>query len=51
MLPHLRLPLGASVEELRACLIDGTVLCTILNKLCPGCIEMVGLRLLLFVRF
>ncbi|KAF3448569.1 hypothetical protein FNV43_RR09282 [Rhamnella rubrinervis] len=40
MLPHLRLPLGASVEELRACLIDGTVLCTILNKLCPGCIEM-----------
>ncbi|XP_060674415.1 kinesin-like protein KIN-14J [Ziziphus jujuba] len=40
MVPHLRLPLGASVEEMRACLIDGTVLCTVLNQLCPGCIEM-----------
>ncbi|BBH03365.1 P-loop nucleoside triphosphate hydrolases superfamily protein with Calponin Homology domain [Prunus dulcis] len=40
---HLRkLPLDASEEELRACLIDGTVLCRILNKLCPGSVEMGG---------
>lgn len=49
MVPHLRLPLGASVEEMRACLIDGTVLCTVLNQLCPGCIEMVGLQFILSV--
>ncbi|PON62876.1 Kinesin-like protein [Parasponia andersonii] len=40
MLPHLSLPTEASTEELRACLIDGTVLCSILNKLCPGSFEM-----------
>ncbi|XP_015571512.1 kinesin-like protein KIN-14J [Ricinus communis] len=42
MIPHLNLPLEASEEELRACLIDGTVLCSILNKLSPGLIEMRG---------
>lgn len=43
MIPHLNLPLEASEEELRACLIDGTVLCSILSKLNPGLVEMVGL--------
>ncbi|KAK7815582.1 kinesin-like protein kin-14j [Quercus suber] len=42
MLPHLSLPLEASEEDLRACLIDGTVLCSVLNKLSPGLIEMRG---------
>lgn len=42
MLPHLSLPTEASTEELRACLLDGTVLCSILNRLCPGSLEMVG---------
>ncbi|KAJ9173615.1 hypothetical protein P3X46_016732 [Hevea brasiliensis] len=42
MIPHLNLPLEASEEELRACLIDGTVLCSILNKLNPGLVEMRG---------
>ncbi|KAG6634066.1 kinesin-like protein KIN-14J isoform X1 [Carya illinoinensis] len=42
VLPHLNLPLEASEEELRAYLIDGTVLCSILNKLRPGLIEMGG---------
>ncbi|CAB4310342.1 unnamed protein product [Prunus armeniaca] len=42
IVPYLRLPLDASEEELRACLIDGTVLCRILNKLCPGSVEMGG---------
>jgi hypothetical protein len=41
-LPHLNMPLDASEEELRAYLIDGTVLCSILNKFCPGLVEMVG---------
>lgn len=41
MLPHLSLPLEASEEELRACLSDGTVLCSVLNKLSPGLVEMV----------
>ncbi|XP_075641813.1 kinesin-like protein KIN-14J isoform X2 [Castanea sativa] len=40
MLPHLSLPLEASEEDLRACLIDGTVLCSVLNELSPGLIEM-----------
>ncbi|KAB2608636.1 kinesin-4-like [Pyrus ussuriensis x Pyrus communis] len=39
---RIRLPLDATEEELRACLIDGTVLCRILNKLCPGSVEMGG---------
>lgn len=42
MLPHLSLPLEASEEELRSCLMDGSVLCSILNKLSPGRIEMGG---------
>lgn len=41
-LPHLNMPLDASEEELRAYLIDGTVLCSILNKFCPGLVEMRG---------
>ena len=43
MLPYLSLPLKASEEDLRACLVDGTVLCGILNRLNPGSIEMVRL--------
>ncbi|CAN6718751.1 unnamed protein product [Malus baccata var. baccata] len=42
IVPYLRLPYDATEEELRACLIDGTVLCRILNKLCPGSVEMGG---------
>ena len=42
-LPHLNLPTDASEEKLRAYLIGGTVLCNILDKLCPGLVEMVGL--------
>lgn len=42
IVPYLRLPMDASEEEIRACLIDGTVLCRILNKLCPGSVEMGG---------
>ncbi|KAG6781073.1 hypothetical protein POTOM_013956 [Populus tomentosa] len=41
-LPHLNLPSDASEEKLRAYLIDGTVLCNILDKLCPGLVEMRG---------
>ncbi|KAA3455777.1 kinesin-4-like [Gossypium australe] len=36
ILPDLRLPTEVSDEELRACLIDGTVLCRILNRLSPS---------------
>ncbi|CAI9754124.1 unnamed protein product [Fraxinus pennsylvanica] len=36
VLPDLSLPINASDEELRGFLIDGTVLCRILNKLKPG---------------
>ncbi|XWS50729.1 hypothetical protein CRYUN_Cryun12cG0112300 [Craigia yunnanensis] len=36
ILPNLSLPTKASDEELRASLIDGTVLCKILNMLRPG---------------
>ncbi|WCJ26284.1 Kinesin-like protein KIN-14J [Euphorbia peplus] len=42
MVPHLNLPLEASEEELRASLIDGTVLCSILHKLNPGSVDMRG---------
>jgi hypothetical protein len=34
--PDLSLPLNASDEDIRMCLIDGTVLCRILNWLRPG---------------
>ncbi|XP_057770575.1 kinesin-like protein KIN-14K [Salvia miltiorrhiza] len=36
VLPDLRVPANASDEELRDILIDGSVLCRILNKLKPG---------------
>eukprot|EP00261_Vitis_vinifera_P040962 XP_019082205.1 PREDICTED: kinesin-like protein KIN-14P [Vitis vinifera] len=39
MLPNLNLPVKASVEELRACLIDGAVLCRFLNRLRPGSVR------------
>ncbi|XP_022958482.1 kinesin-like protein KIN-14J isoform X1 [Cucurbita moschata] len=39
MLPHINLPLDASDEELRTCLIDGTILCSMLDKLCPGAVQ------------
>ncbi|KAJ6326755.1 hypothetical protein OIU78_013776 [Salix suchowensis] len=42
LLPHLNLSSDASEEKLRAYLIDGTVLCDILDKLCPGLVEMGG---------
>lgn len=41
MLPNLNLPVKASVEELRACLIDGAVLCRFLNRLRPGSVSEV----------
>lgn len=40
-LPGLRLPLNASDEELRMCLIDGTILCRILNRLRIGSVSEV----------
>ncbi|CAL1401066.1 unnamed protein product [Linum trigynum] len=40
LFPYLDLPPEATEEELRDCLIDGTVLCSILNKLRPGLIDM-----------
>ncbi|KAJ4960365.1 hypothetical protein NE237_020275 [Protea cynaroides] len=42
MLPDLRLPVEASEEEFRACLIDGTVLCSVLDRLSPGSINEWG---------
>ncbi|KAK8533137.1 hypothetical protein V6N13_046300 [Hibiscus sabdariffa] len=42
MLPDLRLPSDMTEEELRGCLIDGTIFCAILNKLHPGSVEMDG---------
>ncbi|KAG7548783.1 Kinesin motor domain [Arabidopsis suecica] len=41
-LPYLKLPWEASEEELRACLVDGTVLCNLLNQLSPGSMRMGG---------
>ncbi|CAD5333650.1 unnamed protein product [Arabidopsis thaliana] len=41
-LPYLNLPWEASEEELRACLVDGTVLCNLLNQLSPGSMRMGG---------
>ena len=40
-LPYLNLPLEASEDELRVCLRDGTVLCSLLNQLSPGSMRMV----------
>ncbi|KAJ4877290.1 P-loop nucleoside triphosphate hydrolases superfamily protein with CH (Calponin Homology) domain [Raphanus sativus] len=41
-LPYLNLPLEASEEELRVCLRDGTVLCSLLNQLSPGSVTTGG---------
>ncbi|CAN6971204.1 unnamed protein product [Brassica rapa subsp. trilocularis] len=41
-LPYLNLPLEASEDELRICLRDGTVLCSLLNQLSPGSLRMGG---------
>jgi hypothetical protein len=43
VLPNFNMPLEISEEELRACLRDGSVLCTILDKLVPGSLEVVGI--------
>ncbi|XP_019257869.1 PREDICTED: kinesin-like protein KIN-14P [Nicotiana attenuata] len=42
VLPHLRFPINASDEDLRAFLVDGTVLCQLLNKLRPGSVPECG---------
>lgn len=42
VLANLSLPTEASEEELRACLIDGTVLFRILSKLKPGSVNEVA---------
>lgn len=41
LLPTLGLPKNASDEDLRSCLIDGTILCRILNRLKPGFVDEV----------
>ncbi|CAN8238501.1 unnamed protein product [Cochlearia groenlandica] len=41
-LPYLNLTWEASEEELRACLMDGTVFCNLLNQLSPGSLKMGG---------
>jgi hypothetical protein len=43
VLPNFNLPLEISEEELRACLRDVSVLCTILDKLVPGSLEVVAI--------
>ncbi|CAI0414486.1 unnamed protein product [Linum tenue] len=40
LFPYLNLPSETTEEELRDCLIDGTIFCSILNKLRPGVIDM-----------
>lgn len=42
LLPYLSLSVNASDEELRAYLVDGTILCQLLNKLKPGSIPEFG---------
>ncbi|PNY05869.1 kinesin-4-like protein, partial [Trifolium pratense] len=42
VLPNFNLPLETSEEELRDCLSDGSVLCSILDKLVPGSLEGSG---------
>lgn len=44
--PGFNLPLETSEEELRACLSDGLLLCSILDKLVPGSLEVVGMNIL-----
>ncbi|ESQ47441.1 hypothetical protein EUTSA_v10027628mg [Eutrema salsugineum] len=41
-LPYLNLPWEASEDDLRACLRDGTVFCSLLNQLSPGSMRMGG---------
>lgn len=41
ILPDLSLPINASDKELQGFLVDGTVLCRILNKLKPGSVTEV----------
>lgn len=41
-LPDLNVSADSSLEDLRACLQDGTVLCHLLNRLSPGAVEMGG---------
>ncbi|XP_054824248.1 kinesin-like protein KIN-14J [Prosopis cineraria] len=45
VLPHLNLPTDISEEELRALLRDGSVLCSILDKLVPGSVKIGGYSL------
>ncbi|GAB2273914.1 hypothetical protein Dimus_008684 [Dionaea muscipula] len=40
ILPNLDMPLEASEEDTRAWLLDGTILCQILNRLRPGSVEV-----------
>ncbi|GAB4834416.1 hypothetical protein Ancab_032672 [Ancistrocladus abbreviatus] len=40
ILPNLNLPLEASEDDMRVMLLDGTILCRILNRLSPGMVEM-----------
>ncbi|XP_017972201.1 PREDICTED: kinesin-4 isoform X1 [Theobroma cacao] len=42
ILPNLSLPINASDEELRANLVDGAVLCKILNRVRPGSVNEEG---------
>ncbi|KAL3529350.1 hypothetical protein ACH5RR_008672 [Cinchona calisaya] len=42
LLPDISLPINASDEELLEFLVDGTVLCQLLNKLKPGCVTEYG---------
>ncbi|XP_055825026.1 kinesin-like protein KIN-14P [Solanum dulcamara] len=42
VLPHLSLPINASDEDLRALLVDGSVLCQLLNKLKPASVPECG---------
>ncbi|CAN8272857.1 unnamed protein product [Cochlearia groenlandica] len=50
-LPYLNLTWEASEEELRACLIDGTVFCNLLNQLSPGSLKMVPMDEMALPRF
>lgn len=47
VLPHLSLPINASDEDLRALLVDGSVLCQLLNKLKPGSVPEVVYNILI----
>ena len=51
VLPNFNLPLDTSEEELRAWLRDGSVLCSILDNLVPGCRGVLHCVLYLLVPF